>query len=377
MADPTYTAPILMHGDMIASLTGTPGNNGNPGDANFGIILPGVRALGTPTSWYRLVWYQNVDLGATQFGNGQFWRLERYTPGSDSDGDPATGNNGWSTVSGYEQLVPKHDLVSNLGAGDDYIVLEGAAGFLLYDVRGGLPPSPSTLTYFQSQENGDPATGDNDGQLDFQDAYSAICFGRGTLIDTPAGPRRIETLRPGDPVLTLDHGAQPLRWIGRRDLTAADLARAPNLAPIRIAAGALGPGHPHSDLILSPQHRVLLRSEIAHRLWGMQEVLVAAKHLCPLPGIRQVHPAREVSYFHLLFDRHEILGANGTPAESLYLGRQALRSLTPAARAEVDALFPRMRRRLALPVAARALLSGGPGRRLAERHRQSGQPLFA
>ena len=110
-----FTDPIILTGDMIASLTGTPTNNGNPGDADFGINLPGATALADSDTLYRLDWYQNVNTVDNEFLNGQFWRLDVYDPASDPDGDPAVGDDGWTAVSGYETLVPKQDIVSGLG----------------------------------------------------------------------------------------------------------------------------------------------------------------------------------------------------------------------------------------------------------------------
>ena len=93
------------------------------------------------------------------------------------------------------------------------------------------------------------------------------------------------TLAEGDLVRTLDHGLQPVRWVGARRLSAAELAAAEKLRPIRIRAGALGPGTPRADLLVSPQHRVLVRSRIAQRMFGTDEVLVAAKQLLQIDGI--------------------------------------------------------------------------------------------
>ena len=90
-------------------------------------------------------------------------------------------------------------------------------------------------------------------------AYSNLvaCFGPGTLIDTPDGPRRVEALRHGDLVSTCDHGPQPVRWI-RNSHQSPDRSRKDN-RPVRIKAGALGRGIPARDLIVSPQHRILCR----------------------------------------------------------------------------------------------------------------------
>lgn len=380
MADATYTGPIYLTGDMLASLTGQPTNSGNPGDANFGIVLPGADALGTSDTLYRLTWTGNKDDTATNFSNGQFWKLEIYNPSIDNDGDPTTGGAGWSTVQGYNHLTPKNDLVAGLGAGDDYIVFEMNGQYLLVDINGGLPTTPTTLTYYGVDENGDLAIGDNDSQLDFNDAYNAlnpVCFCAGTLIETDQGPRPIETLRVGDRVQTLDHGLQVLRWIGQRELSTEALQIAPQLRPIRIARDALGRGQPARDLCVSPQHRILIRSVIAERMNGAREVLIAAKHLVGLPGIVVLAGAAPVTYLHMLFDRHEVVFANGAAAESLFTGAQALRSLGRAAKAEIFALFPDLRRPDHLPAAARPLGTGRFGRQLGARHLKNGKPLVA
>jgi hypothetical protein len=361
-----YTTPILLTGDQIASLIGSPYNQGNPGDTNFGIVLPGAEAMGAADTTFRLVWYQNVNTVDDTFLNGQVWRLEVYT----GSGDPATDPTGWTTVPGYGQLAPKHDLVNGLGAGDDYVVFEGGGNFLLLDIRGDLPTSPQTLVYLASDENGDPATGDNDGNLDFSDAYAAYCFCAGTLIETDRGPVPVEALVPGDLVWTLDRGLQPLRWIGRREVKLPEIIAHPDLRPIHVAAGALGPGQPRSDLWLSPQHRILVRSRIARRMTGQAEVLVAVKHLCGLPGVSIAPGMTPVSYFHLRLDQHEVVLAEGAWAETLLVGREALRAMDPAARRELRLLFPEIVTETETEAdAARPVLPGRIARRMAVRHR--------
>lgn len=378
MTDTIYTTPIYLTGDMVASISGQPTNQGNRGDANFGMVMHNVQAMGGSDALYRLVWTGNQNTRAVEFGNGQFWQLQVYDASGDTDGDPMAGGNGWSAVTGYSNLTPKNDLVSGLGDGDDYIVFEGSNGYLLFNVNGGLPSQPTTLTYLAGNQNGDPTAGDNDGHLDFYDAYHAInatCFCAGTMIETATGPRPIETLAAGDLVRTLDHGLQPLRWIGNRVLDPVALLVAPQLRPVQIAAGALGPNQPAQDLRVSPQHRLLVRSAIAERISGAREVLVAAKHLVGLPGITVLETAEPVQYLHLLFDRHEVIFANGTQTELLYTGAQALRGLSRAARSEVLAIFPELRSRMPIAPAARPLLSGRIGRKLSARHAKNGQPM--
>ncbi|WP_265501146.1 Hint domain-containing protein [Paracoccus beibuensis] len=98
--------------------------------------------------------------------------------------------------------------------------------------------------------------------------YEAPCFARGTLIATEKGLTAIEKVRVGDEILTRDHAIQPVRWIRSCKLSKLDLLMNPNLRPIRIRAGALGNNTPTADLIVSPQHRVLVRALLRKELEG-------------------------------------------------------------------------------------------------------------
>ena len=203
------------------------------------------------------------------------------------------------------------------------------------------------------------------------------CFVRGTPIQTAQGLIPVEDLTVGTLVRTRDNGDQPIRWIGRVTFSAARLHAQPHLRPIRIAAGALGPNRPARPLLVSPQHRILVRSAIAQRMFGAPEVLVAAKQLLPLDGIDIAQDLERVEYVHILFDRHEIVFANEAETESLYPGPQALRAVGPAARQEILALFPELSQASDLPPAARGLATGRMARKLAMRHRQNRKPLVA
>ena len=198
------------------------------------------------------------------------------------------------------------------------------------------------------------------------------CFCRGTRILTVAGEVAVEELSVGDLVRTRDHGLQPVRWIGGRALDNIDLAVSPKLRPIRIAAGALGAGAPAQDLLVSPQHRVLVRSSIAQRMFGSDEVLVAARQLLSLDGVEELS-VDTVEYFHILFDRHEIVISNGAETESLFTGPEAMKALGPQAREEIFALFPELRQDCAQPI--RPLIPGGKARQMVERHQRNGKDL--
>jgi len=203
------------------------------------------------------------------------------------------------------------------------------------------------------------------------------CFASGTLISTLDGDRAVEDLCVGDVIKTRDDGYQPVRWCGSRKLSRRQLELNPRLFPIRISAGALGSGLPARDLLLSPQHRVLLTSKVAARMFSKPEILVAAKHLTDLDGVDIDHDVPEVTYYHLLFDTHQILRSNGTWSESLFLGQQAIRSLPADAVAEIFSLFPELRGDRASLSPAHTIAPARRARNLVRRHIKNNRPLVS
>lgn len=164
-------------------------------------------------------------------------------------------------------------------------------------------------------------------------AAGVPCFVQGTRIRTPRGEVPIEALRPGDGVVTLDHGVQPVRWAGARRVHPDRLARAPQSRPILIPQGVLGC---YAPLLVSPLHGLLLgRAHLG------EDVLARARHLAETKGpVRIAHGWRDVIYHHLLFDAHEVIFANGAPAESFYPGPQALRLFSANDRHSIRACIP-------------------------------------
>ncbi|KAA9008286.1 Hint domain-containing protein [Histidinibacterium aquaticum] len=194
-------------------------------------------------------------------------------------------------------------------------------------------------------------------------ARSVLCFTPGTLIRTATGARPVESLSEGDRVQTMDNGCCPVLWTGQRRITGARLHALPDLAPIRMRAGALGDAVPDTGLLLSPDHRVLLRGRRAQSLFNAPEVLVRAADLVDDARIRPDRGLREVRYIHLALDRHEIVFANGVPCESFHpasvglgaLGdadRQRLLDLVPELAHDLSAFGPFARRMLSAPEAA-------------------------
>ena len=172
------------------------------------------------------------------------------------------------------------------------------------------------------------------GVIKFTGIEHIICFVEGTRILTPGGEVAIEDLRVGDLVVTRDHGPQPLRWRARRRVVGQG-----RFAPIRFAPGALGNSR---ALLVSPQHRMLLSSARNSLYFTSRETLAAACHLTGAPGVARASCAF-VTYHHLLFDRHEIIFAQGAPSESFHPGTGGIDALEARAREELFALFPALR----------------------------------
>ncbi|MCB2129987.1 MAG: Hint domain-containing protein [Rhodobacteraceae bacterium] len=167
-----------------------------------------------------------------------------------------------------------------------------------------------------------------------------ICFSAGTLIDTPQGPRRIEDIRPGDRVETVDDGPQEVQWSGSRRMTGARLHALPHYRPLRIRAGLLGPGRPDPDLLVSPEHRMLVRGRAARELFNESEVLVRACDLIDGNMVTVETGLTEITYCHLLFARHQIIRANGLESESFHPAGADLGLIDAGQRADLMALRP-------------------------------------
>ncbi len=181
------------------------------------------------------------------------------------------------------------------------------------------------------------------GSMEFREIENLIpCFTPGTVIATRSGERLVEDLQVGDRVITRDNGLQEIRWIGRRDLKGPELIRAPHLRPVLIRAGSLGQGLPLRDMLVSPQHRMLINNSETALYFEDREVLAAAKHLTGFDGVDSVE-ASDVSYIHIMFDQHEVVLSNGSWSESFQPGDQILDGMGDAQRDEIFDLFPELR----------------------------------
>ncbi len=200
-----------------------------------------------------------------------------------------------------------------------------AAGGALLTVTGTLPPRDRDLTVIDRQ--GALPASHLPGAVG-----GAICFTPGSRILTPDGTCPVEAIAPGQPVLTRDNGPQEVLWTGQHRLCGARLFAMPHLRPIRLRAGALATGIPDGDLIVSPEHRLLVTGARARALFGETEVLVEARDLLDDRRVAVEHGLSEVTYIHLLTARHQVIWANGVATETFHPARADLTLIDPAAR---------------------------------------------
>ena len=165
-----------------------------------------------------------------------------------------------------------------------------------------------------------------------------MCLARGTFIRTEDGERQIEHLEVGDQIVTLDDGLQTLRWIGSRRVHATG-----DMLPIRLSKDAFRKGSPHVDLLVSPKHRVVISGWQAEVLFGQEEVLCTARSLVNGDNIHPATDLREVEYYHLMFDKHQLIYANNALTESFNPSEVVMDEIDAAVRDEILSIFPELR----------------------------------
>ena len=211
-------------------------------------------------------------------------------------------------------------------------------GALLLMLVGELPPVDQDLWVMRTAIDRSPAA------IGARVTGGMICFTPDTCLATQVGPRRIQTLQQGDRVLTRDNGPQEVLWVGYRRMTGARLHVMPHLRPIRFRAGAMGRGRPDMDLLVSPQHRMLVTGAAAQALFNTPEVLVAAENLVNDHSITVDHTVREVIYIHVLLGQHNVIWANGLETESFHPSNAALDTIEAGQRDTLFRVFPGLAR---------------------------------
>ncbi|MGO4914896.1 Hint domain-containing protein [Pseudogemmobacter sp. W21_MBD1_M6] len=243
---------------------------------------------------------------------------------SGGDGrDTFLGGNAGDTVDGGE-------------GGDDYDTLDLTGSGPLHIIYDSVNPENGIVEFRDG-------AGGVTGSMTFENIENVIpCFTPGTAIATPRGERLVEELQVGDKIITRDNGIQEIRWLGAKKMDWKALASNPHLKPILIQKGALGNGLPERDMLVSPNHRVLMANDKTALYFEEREVLAAAKHLVNNRGIHEVD-TMGTTYLHFMFEQHEVVLSNGAWTESFQPGDYTLKGIGNAQRSEILELFPELK----------------------------------
>jgi hypothetical protein len=131
-----------------------------------------------------------------------------------------------------------------------------------------------------------------------------LCFCAGTRIATQSGEVAVQHLKVGDLVLTHSGSVRPIVWIGG-GLVLVTRGRRTDATPVILRKGALGDNVPYEDLRVTRGHS-----------FHVDGVLIPAEFLVNHRSIYWDDRAQEVELFHIELDTHDVLLANGAPAES-------------------------------------------------------------
>ena len=169
-------------------------------------------------------------------------------------------------------------------------------------------------------------------------------IGEGANLRTPCGLRRIEVVRPGDLVVTRTNGLQPVQMVWKRKVSREQMQALPDLAPIRLKPRAIGPMMPQRDLLVAPDHRLLIPG---YRLASRPDdtcVLTEARKIAGSSDAVYADTSLEsVTYFQLVFDSHQVLAANGLPVESFLPDAAAIDALGGEMRDALEERYPGLR----------------------------------
>ena len=166
------------------------------------------------------------------------------------------------------------------------------------------------------------------------------CFCAGTEILTERGLILVENLETGDRVFTRDNGLQDIRWIDSTEVSAVTLNADPKMRPVKIMKDAFGEKGPHKDLYVSRQHRILVEDWRGELMFDSSSVLASAQSLINETSVTIDYDAENVVYYHVAFDKHEVIFSNGLQTESFHPCKATVDAMKPEAKAELLKLFP-------------------------------------
>lgn len=176
----------------------------------------------------------------------------------------------------------------------------------------------------------------------FEDAFCALA--RGSIIATDEGPIAVEDLLPGTRVLTRDNGAQPLLWAGSMTLLPSIPDQPDSAGKLsRVTADSFGLGRPMPDLLLGPSARLFRRDAVLVSAMGTKAALAPITAFIDGDTVLEITPVTPVPVYHLAFECHQIIFANGLEVESYHPGNRNEIPLTGQMRALFLAMFPHIK----------------------------------
>lgn len=258
-----------------------------------------------------------------------------------SGNDVITGGEGTDTLFGGGD----QDIFLGGNGGD---VVDGGSGGVDFDTLDLTGSDVDFITYTSDDLEDGIVTFLDGTTMTFTEIENVIpCFTPGTTIATPRGERLVEELCEGDRIITRDNGIQEIRWVGQKEMSGKALVGSPHLRPVLVKAGSLGNGLPERDMLVSPNHRLLVANDRTQLYFEESEVLAAAKHLVGTAGIHEVN-VMSTTYIHFMFDRHEVVLSNGAWTESFQPGDYSLKGLGNSQRNEIFELFPELKSKAGL-----------------------------
>ncbi|WP_296711194.1 Hint domain-containing protein [Rhodoblastus sp.] len=199
----------------------------------------------------------------------------------------------FGTITGFSGGDEIH--LQAFGAGDTYVISSDT--LTIMNAAGTLSQSFA----FASGTAMDQIVVTDNGGID----TIAICFMAGAMIRTPDGEAAVETLKRGDLVLTAEGAAKPVAWLGRQTISALFADPVRNW-PVRIRAGALDENIPSRDLLLSPDHALLVGGALFHAGALVNGTSIRRETQVPPTWV----------YYHVELEDHSLILAENTPAET-------------------------------------------------------------
>jgi hypothetical protein len=256
-------------------------------------------------------------------------------------------------IKNFDQGANQHDaiLVKGSGVAGDKAVYDSNTHTLSIETSGGtvldtLIVGSGSPTAYKVTENGNVDT--------VRAATDPICFYPGTLVRTPDGEVAVESLKPGDLVTTADGRAVAVNWVGRQTISMrfADPLR---VLPIRIRAGALDENAPARDLLVSPDHALLIEGALIHA-----GALVNGTSI-----LRETRVPAVFTYYHVETDDHSLILAENAPAETFVDSVDRLNfdnwsefeALYPDGKVVEELPYPRAKSHRQVPVRVRVKLA--------------------